>query len=404
MSKATVDKDARSRASNLFFGLAATATLLAGTQMAYAQIDTISTATPGHLCAEDQYKNLGGSGSLGCTAKDLTAVVQAVVGVNTIGNCPQANPGDPVNHGVVDVLVTLSSGSPDRYDVGLFIGEDQNSAIAAGGTCSANIFPTSGTTQSGVGWEDAGDHNTCGDYAGNSVTVNEVDGVHVACVGNGAGNLVVPFAVVYLNNDNGSPVCGSVDDVTADSSSKCIHDDAAVISNVFVTTDANPQCDASGAPNGAVYDPVAHTLTLTVTVTNSDPLHIQAADGTTFSDDFSTVLPAGLVTVSGSPAPTCTPSGGAVCQIADNAGVVSGTITSFPWGSSVVLSVTLDVDVVDNPGPISFSQGLSLTTPPTVLPPSPPYVFDGTTGMSTNATACLSATQLPVKLQSFDVK
>jgi len=397
MSKATVDKDARSRASNLFFGLAATATLLAGTQMAYAQVDTVSTASFGHACAEDQYKSLGGSGTLGCTAKDLTATVTAVVGATTIGNCPQADPGDPVNHGVVDVLVTLTSGSPDRYDVGLFIGEDQNSAIAAGGTCSANIFPTSGTTQSGTGWEDAGDGNACGDYAGNSVTINEVDGVHVACVGNGAGNLVVPFAVVYLNNDNGNPVCASVDDVTADSSSKCIHNDAAVITNIFVATDADPQCDATGAPNGAVYDPVANTLTLTVTVTNTDPSHSMAADGTTFSDDFTVGSPA--VTVDGTP--TCTPSGGAVCQIANNAGVVSGTITSFPFGSSVVLSVVLDVP--PNPGNVPFSSGLSLSTPPTVKPPSPPYVFDGTTGIATNATACVSAVQLPVKLQSFEV-
>jgi len=399
MSKATatVDKDARSRASNLFFGLAAAATLLAGTQMAYAQ-DTVTTAVQGHACAEDQYKSLGCSGTLGCTAKDLTATITAMVAGQSVGSCPSPpNPGDPPLQGVVDVLVTLQSGSPDRYDVGLFIGEDGNSAIAAGGTCSANIFPTSGTTQSGTGWFDAGDGNACGDYAGNSLTINEIDGVKVLCVGDGTGHLLVPFAVVYLNNDNGNPVCASIDDVTADSAPKCIHNDAAVISNVFITNDANPQCDATGAPNGAVYDPVANTLTLTVTVSNSDPLHPQSADGTSFSDDFTTTTPA--VTVN---AFSCTPSGGAACNIADNAGVVSGTITTFPWGSSVVLSVTLGVP--PNPGNISFSSGLTLTTPPTVLPPAPPYVFDGTTGISTDTNACVSAVQLPVKLQSFDVK
>jgi len=378
----------------MFFGLAAAATLLAGAQMAQAQ-DTTEPATTDHACAEDQYKALGGSSTLNCVANDLVVTASAMINNNTVGSCPN----DGLEH-EVDILVGLESGSPERYDIGYFVGQAGNDPLAAGGQCSVAIFPTSGANSTAtVGWFD-GDANACGDYHSNSTTTNLVTGAKVTCISQpGTNHLIVPYAIVYANNTNGT--CTSVDDVTAGTSSKC---QAATVpvGNVFVTNSANPQCDATGAPNGAVYDPIANTITLTVTVTNSDPLFPQAADGTTFTDDFTVGSPP--VTVSGSP--TCTPSGGAVCQIANNAGVVSGTITSFPWGSSVVLSVTLDVPA--NPGNVPFSSGLSLTTPNSVLPAIPPYVIntDSTSpgyGTSTNATACLSAVQLPVKLQSFEV-
>ncbi len=394
MLKATVNKDARSRAGNLFFGLAAAATLLTGAQMAQAQ-DTTEAATPDHACAEDQYKALGGSSTLNCVANDLVVTASAMINNNTVGSCPN----DGLVH-TVDILVGLESGSPERYDIGYFVGQTGNDPLAAGGQCSVAIFPTSGgNTTPAVGWFN-GDNNACGDYHSNSTTTNLVTGAKVTCISVSPTDphLVVPYAIVYANNQNGT--CTSVDDVTAGTSSKC---QAATVpvGNVFVTNSANPQCDATGAPNGAVYDPIANTITLTVTVTNSDPLFPQAGDGTTFSDDFSVGSPP--VTVNDF---SCTPSGGAVCQIVNNAGVVSGTITSFPWGSSVVLSVTLGVPA--NPGNVPFSSGLSLTTPASVLPAVPPYVTNTNSadpgyGSSTNATACLSAVQLPVKLQSFEV-
>ncbi|HET7063572.1 MAG TPA: hypothetical protein VFI49_04790 [Rudaea sp.] len=389
MFKATVDKDARGRVATLLFGLAATSALLVGAQVAQAQ-DTTEAATPDHACAEDQYKALGGSSTLNCVANDLVVSASAVINNNTVGACPN----DGLVH-LVDILVGIDSGSPERYDVGYFVGQTGNDPTAAGGQCSVAIFPTTGANSTATtGWFN-GDANVCGDYHGNSSTTNLVTGAKVTCiqVSPTDPHLVVPYAIVYANNTNGA--CTSVNDVTAGTSSKC---QAATVpvGNVFVTNDADPTC----TPGSLTYD--GTTITATVTISNNDPLHNQSADGTMFSDDFTLQSPSVTVqTVS------CVGSGGAVCTIANNANVVTGTITSFPFGSSVQITITATPP--PNPAPGSYSTGLVLTTPASVLPPAPPWVIntDSTSpqyGFSTLTDACVQAVQLPVKLQSFDVR
>lgn len=396
MLKAPVYRNAHGRAATLLCRLAGTAALLVGAQVALAQ-DTTEIATADHACAEDQYKSLGGSSTLNCVANDLVVTASAMINNNTVGACPN----DGQVH-TVDILVGIDSGSPERYDIGYFVGQTGNSPIVAGGQCSVAIFPTTGANSTAtVGWFN-GDNNACGDYHGNSSTTNLVTGAKVTCIPTSATDphLVVPYAIVYANNQSGT--CSTVDNVTAGTSSKC-QSATVPVGNVFVTNDANPVCNTGFAQDGIVYDPVANTITLTVTVTNDDALHIQSADGVTFSDDFTGSIPA--VTVN---AFSCTPTGGAACNISSSAGVVSGTITSFPFGSSVDLSVTLGLAAP--PGNVNFqTTGLSLTTPASVLPPSPPWVIntDSTSpgyGSSTLTNACVQAVQLPVKLQSFDVK
>ena len=392
----------RARKSRLYRAIAAT-TLLYGAQLAYAQDTTVPAATV-HACAEDQYKSLGGSGTLGCTAGDLAATVSAQVPGNTVGSCPLHDPVNPAlpGHGTVDVLISLTSGSADRYDVGVFIGEDGNSAIAAGGTCSVATFPTSptGTNVSGGKWFNGIDNNACGDYNKNSTSDNLIQGVKVRCTRDPVTKqLVVPFAIVYLNNDNGNPVCTGVNDVTADNTSKCTHNDAAVISNVFVTTSADPECGKSMS-----FDNTQNLVTTVITITNNsaDPNFQDVADGSSFSDDLSAF---GFTNIT----PTCTnTTGGASCptdlavSTSPVAGIVTGSIATFPFGSSVEITITAN----NTPGDTSNVQNsVTLTTPPSVLPPlgSPGYTHNND-GTSTFAGACTAAQQLPVKVQSFEVK
>jgi hypothetical protein len=372
------------------------ALLLTGSGYAVAQcpsplpagVDTCEQASQGHICAEDQYKNLGGPGTLGCTAKDLAATATAQVTGNQVGQCPLGQ------QATVDVLINLMSGSPDRYDVGLFIGENANSAIAAGGACSAAIFPTTptGTHVSGGGWYNQ-DNNTCGDYNGSSTTNNLVQGVKVKCVADSTGHLLVPYAIIYRNNASGTITCTGVDDVTADNTSKCIHDDAAVINNVFVTVQADPTCSKTVSYDGT-------TLTTTITMTNNGAApNNNPADGTSFKDDFTQNTPAvSLLTINCQNA-----TGGAVCtNLQTTSGIATGTINPFPIGSSVdvVITAAFTVPVLGNP---QYNNSVDLTTPGTVAPPTPPYVLN-LDGTSTYTGACTAFTTLPVRLQSFDVK
>ena len=395
MLKAPVYRNAHGRAAILLCRLAGTAALLVGAQVALAQ-NTTEPATPDHACAEDQYKALGGSSTLSCNANDLVVSASAVINNNTVGACPN----DGLVH-TVDILVGIDSGSPERYDIGYFVGQTGNDPTAAGGQCSVAIFPTTGTNSTlTTGWYDQ-NGNVCGDYRGNSSTTNLVTGAKVTCIKASPTDphLVVPYAIVYANNPGGN-VCSTVDNVTAGASSKC-QASTVPVGNVFVTNDADPVCHTNLAQDGITFD--GTTITATVTITNDDPAHTQSADGTTFIDDFTVGSPAVTVqTVS------CTPTGGATCTIINTAGVVTGSFPAFPFGSSVDLTVTLTLPG-GNPGNVPYSTGLTLITPASVLPPAPPYVINTDPqspgfGTSTWTNACVSATQLPVKLQSFDVR
>lgn len=365
---------------------------LIGAQIAHAQNDTIETATQGHACAEDQYQTLGGKNTLGCTAGDLSASISAQVAGNTVGACPIGT------QATVDIEFTLQSNQADRYDVGLFIGENGNSPIVAGGTCSATIFPTTptGNNVAGGQWFSA-NANACGDYNKSSTTNNLIQGAKVLCQGDASGHLVVPFAIIYLNNVGGSAGCANLDQVTADNPSKCTSVAAAPISNVFVTTDANPSCGNAGI-QFVPTDATGGTVTKTFTISNSDVNHNQAADGTQFEDNLTLNTPAVTVTNV-----TCgNEQGGAVCGAMTVANDAMGTITTLPFGGSV--DITITGTVAPCPGGCTYTNNVNLITPPTVLPPNPPYTRDPATGISTYTTACSAQATLPVKLQSFDVK
>jgi uncharacterized repeat protein (TIGR01451 family) len=338
---------------------------IAGAQIAYAQ-DTTETALSGQECAADR-----AGGSLNCTANEY--VVTATSQSNTITACHN---GDPI---VIDIVVGITSSQADRYNIGYWVGEANNPPDQTGGTCSIATFPTTptGVNTSGGKWFDAGGGNTCGDYNKASTSSNLIQGVHVTCARDSNGNLVFPFTVTYAQNSNDA--CTGPSDVVAGSPSKCVAATVPV-TNVTVQFNANPTCGKS-----VTYDPVAGTVTSVITVTNNGP---DEAPGVHFDD----IVP-GPVTVTGA---TCTnTTGGAACPAsitvnAPTANEVSGTIDTFPSGSTVEITI---VGTVPGGQQGVFSNTANLSVDPNVIITPIDWVF-----------SCTGETTLPVRLQNFDVK
>ncbi len=321
--------------------------------------------------------NCSASGAGSCTSNDFAAAVAATSSSN-ITSC-QFN--QPV---VLDVVATVTSQTPARYNVGLYIGQAGNDPTSGTGLCSVNVFgPTDALLAPNTGWFD-NDGNTCGDFHGSMVmTSNLVHNVKVACVPDMAtGNLSIPFVLVWSNNDGACTGPGGATPVAAGTGSKCTGSPGTPITGVVVTYNADPACGGKTV----TYDPVHGTVTSTFTVQNNDPMNAvpaDNADNTTFED----VVPAPVV-VTGV---TCVPSGGASgCTVGNAGNDVTGTIAVFPTGSSALVTIT---------GTVPAGNTGSYSNTATVTPPA-----DLTAGSdSTGNNSCNNSTPLPVKLQSFDV-
>jgi len=346
-------------------------TALAFASLAQAQpYDSETTAQEGLTCAGDR-------GANSCTASDFAVTVSATSSSNII-SCTHNQPV------VLDVVANITGAQPNRYDVGLFIGEAGNFPAAAGGACSVTTFPTTDTNPpAAVGWTDL-DSNACGDYNGGKIqTTNLVHNVKVKCVQDQVtGNLSIPFAIVWSNSTS---ACTGPTDVKPETGSKCNGSAGAPVGGVTVTFNADPGCSGEIV----TYDPATGTGTVVFVIQNNDPnngIPGDNADGTGYDD----VVPAPVVVT------------GATCQVLSGAADcgagptvvgnhISGTIPTFPSGSSVKITIS---------GTVPPGQTGQYTDNVTVIPPG-----DLTAGSdSTGNNICVGITQFPVKLQSFDVR
>jgi len=353
----------------LCFAIAA----LAFAPLAQAQpYDSETTATEGLSCAGDR-------GASSCTANDFAVTVSATSSSNIV-SC-QFN--QPV---VLDVVANITGATPQRYNVGLFIGEAGNFPATAGGKCSVDTFPTTDTNPpAAVGWTNF-DNNACGDYNGGGVTtVNLIHNVKVNCVPDKVtGNLSIPFAITWSNNAGSATSCNGPADVAPGTGSKCNGSAGAPVGGVTVTYNADPACGGKTV----TYDPVAGTVTSSFIVQNNDPgnaIPPDPADGTQYHD----VVP-GPVVVTGA---TCTvQSGAASCGTGPvvSGNDVSGTLPTFPTGSSVKITIN---------GTVPAGQTGSYSNTADVIPPT--NLTAGSDSVGNNS--CSNAATLPVKLQSFDV-
>jgi uncharacterized repeat protein (TIGR01451 family) len=163
------------------------------------------TALQDSTCVRDRV------GPLNCTANDFTVDATLINGPNSPASCVA---GSTVT---VEVDLGLSSGSPIRYDVGFFIGQNGNSPTSVGGQCSVATFP-----ETPIPWVDldvqTGD--SCGDFLGSSSATPRIQSVKVVCQGDATtGELLVPYTLVYSNN--GAAVCASAANVVPGTNAKC---------------------------------------------------------------------------------------------------------------------------------------------------------------------------------------
>ena len=107
---------------------------------------------------------------LGCTANDFAVGLSFTQpALNAIQNCIA---GEYVS---IDVIASITSGSPERYDVGIFIGENGNTPTLnnAANLCSLGVFPTSPTPFF------TADADVCGDFRGSSTATLRVNTVRL---------------------------------------------------------------------------------------------------------------------------------------------------------------------------------------------------------------------------------
>jgi uncharacterized repeat protein (TIGR01451 family) len=289
-----------------------------------AQAQTV-TALNDTTCVGNRFGN-----ALSCNAKEFSTI--ATVSSPTPTSCVH---GQTVT---VDVSLNLSGSNADRQDIGFFVGEQGNDPrlTTAGNICSAATFPTSP-----LPFKD-NDGDTCGDYQAAGVSTPTIQTVKIMCNPDGANNLLVPYVLVYSQN-NGI-VCNGASNVTTGSISKC-NAGTASFTNVTVT----PAADLSMVKNVSI---TGNAVTYTLTITNNGP---DAANGTTYTDTVPN-------TVSGVAASCGSPTGGAACGTQPNVAgqVVSGTVGTLPNGGSVTITITgtaANNAVVDNTASVSPPNG-----------------------------------------------
>jgi uncharacterized repeat protein (TIGR01451 family) len=181
-----------------------------------AQTATI-TALTGQSCTGTRAGR-----NLGCTANDFAVGLGFTQpALNAIQNCIT---GEYIS---IDVIASITSGSPERYDVGIFIGENGNDPTVnnAANMCSLGVFPTSPLPYFSA------DADVCGDFKGSSTATLRVNTVRLLCAPTAGSNLVnVPYVVAWDNQISGS-TCTTAN-LTANTNSKCVASNAASVTGI----------------------------------------------------------------------------------------------------------------------------------------------------------------------------
>lgn len=162
--------------------------------------------------------------NLGCTANDLTASISFTQPTSTaITSCIA---GEVLT---LDAIASLSSGSPNRYNIGLFTGQTGNNPTLnnASDQCSLGVFPTTPAPFSNF---DSG--AACGDFAGSSTATLQISGVKVTCLpAPNTNQLGIPYVLAW---DNGADASCTTASLTASTNSKCNVGLASYVTGVYV--------------------------------------------------------------------------------------------------------------------------------------------------------------------------
>ena len=195
---------------------------------------------------------------LACTANDFTATAQFT-----------QPPGSAITSCVagqtltLDVISTISSGSPNRYAAGVFFGQVANlpSRNNAANLCSLGVFPSTPSPFANLDGSTA-----CGDFLGSSTATLQISQIKVACTpAPGTNEVSIPFAVAWDNQP--APSCTPAN-LTASTNSKCVESGAGFVAGVVVqgyikiTKQTNPAVTTQTFSFSAVASPSA-TITPT---------------------------------------------------------------------------------------------------------------------------------------------
>ena len=162
--------------------------------------------------------------NLGCTANDFTATAQFTQPPGSVITSCVA--GQTIT---LDVISTISSGSPNRYAAGVFFGQVANlpSLNNAANLCSLGVFPSTPTPFANLDGSTA-----CGDFLGNSNATLQISSIKVACTpAPGTNEVSIPYAVAWDNQT--APACTPAT-LTASTNSKCIESGAGFVVGVVV--------------------------------------------------------------------------------------------------------------------------------------------------------------------------
>jgi len=283
-------------------------------------------------------------GDLGCTANDVQ-----ITNISVVGGLASCEGGSTIT---VDLAITVNSGSPNRYDVGVFISNDgTDPQLASAASCTVGILPTTDppfrNTDPGP-W--SGTLDICGDVNGTmnggtgsgTFTIYNVNILCKSLTGSG-GNLYIPFVVSWDQQSSPSgATCTSIANPVPGTVSKC-----------------NAPLIAQGTVNVVVLPTITKTdnkTTLSPGEITNYTVVISNTTGTTltnvvFKDPEVTGLTANSVTCSGAACPC------ASCSVAamQGAGI---TIPSLTNNSSVTFTINATVSLTP---PATFTNTATAT-------------------------------------------
>lgn len=161
--------------------------------------------------------------NLGCTANDLAASISFTQPAATaLTSCIA---GQFIT---LDVIATLQSGAPNRYNIGLFTGQVGNSPSLnnAANQCSLGVFPTTPLPFTNL---DGG--AACGDFMGGSTATLQITGVKTTCLpAPGTNQLSIPYVLAW---DNAADSTCTAASLTAATNSKCNENAASYVTGVI---------------------------------------------------------------------------------------------------------------------------------------------------------------------------
>lgn len=262
-------------------------------------------------CAADRFGT-----DLNCTANDVS-----ITGMSIIGDTTSCVGGTSVT---LDLQMTVNFGSPNRWDIGIFISNDGKSpqymSPTGAATCSVSALPASSPFQNL-------NANACGDGGGSLSGIHYMPNATVPCQSTtgAGGNLYIPFVVSWNHQSSGT--CNSSLDVVPAGNSKCNSPTIAQGSVAVVVLPAITKTD--GVDKATIFS--GDSTNYIVTITNTTGASLSNA---VFKDPAVSGIAVSSL--------SCAAAGGATCPGSSTVAAMQGagiTIPAMPAGGSVAFTV-----------------------------------------------------------------